>query len=132
MDGATNGFGKVCFAQRRESISLRLCAFARNFPRGVTLLWCRTSYRHNQNAMIKNYLKTGFRNLWKNKGFSAINIIGLATGLAVCLMIALYVIDELNYDRHHEKADRIYRIDADIYFNNTAFIATVTPEPMGP
>lgn len=82
--------------------------------------------------MIKNYLKTGLRNLWKNKGFTAINIVGLATGLAVCLLITLYVVDELSYDKYHKKADRIFRLDADIYFNNTAFVATVSPEPMGP
>src|SRR5688572_19391122 len=82
--------------------------------------------------MIKNYLKTGLRNLWKNKGFTGINIVGLATGLAVCLLITIYVVDELSYDKHNKKADRIYRLDADIYFNNTAFNATVSPEPMGP
>lgn len=82
--------------------------------------------------MIKNYLKTGLRNLWKNKAYSTINIVGLASGLAVCLLITLYVVDELGYDKYNEKADRIYRLDADIYFNNTLFNATVSPEPMGP
>jgi putative ABC transport system permease protein len=80
--------------------------------------------------MLKNYLKTALRNLWKNKGFSAINIIGLATGLAVFLMIVLYVTDELNYDGYNKNADRIYRLDADIYFNNTQFNAVTTPEPL--
>jgi putative ABC transport system permease protein len=80
--------------------------------------------------MLKNYLKTAIRNLWKNKGFSAINIIGLATGLAVFLMIVLYVTDELNYDAYNKNADLIYRVDADIYFNNTQFSAVTTPEPL--
>ena len=44
--------------------------------------------------MFKNYLKIAFRALWKNKGYSAINILGLATGLATCLLIMLYVWDE--------------------------------------
>ncbi|GGA98087.1 ABC transporter permease [Puia dinghuensis] len=80
--------------------------------------------------MLQNYLKVALRNLWKSKGFSAINIIGLAAGLGVCLLIVLYVIDELSYDKYNLKADRIYRIDADIYFNNTGFLAAVTPKPM--
>ena len=80
--------------------------------------------------MLKNYLKVALRNLWKSKGFSAINIIGLAAGLGVCLLIVLYVIDELSYDKYNLKADRIYRIDADIYFNNTEFSAVATPRPL--
>ena len=80
--------------------------------------------------MLKNYLKVALRNLWKSKGFTAINIIGLAAGIAVCLLIVLYVTDELSYDRFNTKADRIYRLDADIYFNNTLFTAAVSPKPM--
>ena len=82
--------------------------------------------------MLKNYLKVAFRNLWKNKAFSSINIIGLSAGLAVCLLIVLYVKDELNYDRYLATADRVYRLDADILFNNTPFIAATAPEPLGP
>ncbi len=82
--------------------------------------------------MLKNYLKVALRNLWKNKGFSAINIIGLASGLAVCLLIVLYVVDELSYDKYYPNAERIYRIDADIYFNNTSAIFAVSPDPLGP
>ena len=82
--------------------------------------------------MFKNYLKVALRNLWKSRGFSAINIIGLATGLGVCLLIVLYVVDEHSYDRYNEKADRIYRLDADLFFNNTLFSAAVSPRPMGP
>ena len=72
------------------------------------------------------------RNLWKSKGFTALNIVGLASGLAVCLLIVLYVINELGYDKFNKNADRIYRLDADLFFNNTAFNSTNTPEPMGP
>jgi putative ABC transport system permease protein len=60
--------------------------------------------------MFKNYFKIAFRNLWKYKGFSAINIIGLASGLACFILIALYVADELSYDKYNEKANRIYRL----------------------
>ena len=80
--------------------------------------------------MLKNYFKVALRNLWKSKGFSAINIIGLAAGLGVCLLIVLYVIDELSYDKYNTKAERIYRLDADIYFNNTGFVAAVSPKPL--
>ncbi|MBO0930850.1 ABC transporter permease [Fibrella aquatilis] len=59
--------------------------------------------------MFTNYVKIAFRNLWKNRVYSGINVFGLAVGLATCLLIALYVADELSYDRHHERANRIYR-----------------------
>ena len=64
--------------------------------------------------MVKNYFKIAFRNLWKNKGFSAINIFFLAMGIAICLLITLFVKDELSYDKYNEKADRIYRVNADV------------------
>ncbi|HEV2355923.1 MAG TPA: ABC transporter permease, partial [Puia sp.] len=82
--------------------------------------------------MFRNYLKVAVRNLWKSKGFTAINVIGLAAGLGVCLLIVLYVVDERSYDRYNVNADRIYRISADIYFNNTAFHSAVTPKLLGP
>ncbi|MFI5185935.1 MAG: ABC transporter permease [Chitinophagales bacterium] len=81
--------------------------------------------------MLKNYLKVALRNLWKNKGFSAINIIGLSVGLATCLLIMLYVMDEVSYDKYNKKADRIYRVDGDLQFGGNHFILAVAPEPMG-
>ena len=81
--------------------------------------------------MFKNYFKIAFRNLWKYKGFSAINIIGLASGLACFILIALYVADELSYDKYNEKANRIYRIDADIVFGGNNLHLAVSPDPMG-
>ena len=82
--------------------------------------------------MFRNYLKVALRNLWKNKAFSAINIIGLSAGLAVCLLIVLYVKDELSYDKHNTQAENIYRLDADIFFNGTQFISSVSPAPLAP
>ncbi|HEX4372961.1 MAG TPA: ABC transporter permease [Puia sp.] len=82
--------------------------------------------------MFKNYLKVAIRNLWKNKVFSAINIIGLSAGLGVCLLIVLYVVDELSYDKYVPNADRIYRLDADLYFNGTGFNAAISPDPLAP
>jgi len=81
--------------------------------------------------MFKNYLKIAIRNLWKNKGFSAINIIGLASGLAICLLILFYVNNELGYDHYNTKADRIYRVDADLQFGGNHFVLASTPDPLG-
>ena len=60
--------------------------------------------------MLKNYIKTALRSIRKQKGYSLINIFGLAIGMASCLLILLYVQDELSYDRYHEHADQIYRV----------------------
>ncbi|MPR34819.1 ABC transporter permease [Salmonirosea aquatica] len=60
--------------------------------------------------MLKNYLKIAYRNLLRSKAFSAINIVGLSFGLATCMIIGLFVLDELSFDRFHEKADRIVRV----------------------
>ncbi len=59
--------------------------------------------------MIANIIKVAFRNLFKHFGYSFINILGLAIGLASSIFIFLYVVNELTYDRFHEKSDRIYR-----------------------
>ena len=81
--------------------------------------------------MLKNYFKTAIRNLFKSKGFSAINIIGLACGLATCLLIILYVADELNYDHYNKKIDQIYRVDADLQFGGHHFELASAPDPLG-
>ena len=60
--------------------------------------------------MFRNYLIIAWRNIRKYTSFSFINIFGLAIGLTCCLLIVLFVRDELSFDRHHEYADRIYRI----------------------
>lgn len=60
--------------------------------------------------MIKNYLKIALRNIRNHKGYSFINIFGLAVGMACCILILLWVQDELSYDRFHEHRDRIYRV----------------------
>jgi putative ABC transport system permease protein len=60
--------------------------------------------------MLKSYFTIAVRNLWRNKGFSVINIFGLALGIATCLLIMLFVQHELSYDRYNVKADRIFRV----------------------
>jgi len=67
--------------------------------------------------MIKNYFKTAWRNLMKNKIFSFINIVGLSIGIAVCLLILQYVSFQLSYDRFNKNADDIYRVTNDRYQN---------------
>src|SRR5258706_12534095 len=67
--------------------------------------------------MFKNYFKTAWRNLMKNKAFSLINIAGLSVGIAACLLILQYVSFELSYDQFNKNADDIYRVTNDRYQN---------------
>src|SRR5476649_1287758 len=81
--------------------------------------------------MIRNYIKTAFRSLMKNKGFTFINVLGLALGLATCLLIIFYVFDELSYDRYNKNADRIFRVNSDIKFGGSENFYAVSPAPLG-
>jgi putative ABC transport system permease protein len=81
--------------------------------------------------MLKNYLKTAIRNLLRNKFYSFINISGLAVGLATCLLIWLYVSDELSYDRYNLHSGRIYRVNNEIKFGNNFIDLAVTVPEMG-
>ncbi|MCK5147156.1 ABC transporter permease [bacterium] len=76
--------------------------------------------------MIKNYLKVAFRNLKRQKLYAAINILGLAIGMAGCLLIYLWVQDELSFDRYHTHADSIYRVEREMHFRDTHGIIPVT------
>lgn len=82
--------------------------------------------------MLRNYLKIAYRNLVKNKIFSAINIFGLAIGIASCLLITLYVVDELSFDKFHEKGDRIYRLNNDILYGGQDMRMAQTPDILAP
>lgn len=79
--------------------------------------------------MFKNYLKLAFRNLLKHKAYSSINIAGLALGMACCILIMLYVQDELSYDKFHRDADRIFRVAMTI---DTRGVPTSFAPTMGP
>src|SRR5450631_3535482 len=81
--------------------------------------------------MIKNYLTIAWRNLLKNKIYSFLNITGLAVGLASFLLIALYIMDEVSYDRFNTNADRIYRINSDIKLGGGELHMPVTSDMMG-
>ncbi|MFD0765085.1 ABC transporter permease [Mucilaginibacter lutimaris] len=80
--------------------------------------------------MFKNYFKTAFRSLKKNKGFTIINVLGLALGLCVCMLIVFYVIDELGYDKFNTKIDRIYRVNNDIKFGGSDRSFAQSPAPL--
>lgn len=67
-------------------------------------------YTQNNETMIKNYLKIAWRNLMKHKGHTAINVFGLAVGMASFLLILFYVKDEASFDKFHKDSERIYRI----------------------
>jgi putative ABC transport system permease protein len=82
--------------------------------------------------MLKNYLKIAFRNIIRQKGYSFINIAGLAAGIACCMLIMLYVQDELSYDRYHEKIDQIYRLERKGVFQGQEYHIPVTAHPTAP
>jgi putative ABC transport system permease protein len=63
--------------------------------------------------MFRNYVKIAWRNLWRNKAFSVINIVGLSLGLACCMLIFLYAMDEVSFDRFHVNAQNIYHLVMD-------------------
>ena len=60
--------------------------------------------------MIKNYIKTALRHFSRQKGFTAINMFGLTIGLACCIVIFLFVSDELSFDKYHDELDQVYRV----------------------
>ncbi len=80
--------------------------------------------------MIKNYLKTAFRIMLRQKSYSAINIIGLGMGIAASLLIILYVVDELSYDKFHHDASRIYRINFSGRLQGNDFDGATSPAPV--
>ena len=81
--------------------------------------------------MLKNYLKIALRNIRRHKGYSFINIIGLAISMACCILIVNYILFELSYDKYHENADQIYRISMDIDFSGRGGKLAVSNHPVG-
>ena len=80
--------------------------------------------------MFKNYLKTALRNIVRQKSHSIITISGLAIGIACCLLIFLYVTDELSYDGFHNKSDRLYRLTTHLNMSGKERQLAVTSAPM--
>jgi len=80
--------------------------------------------------MLRNYFKNAIRNLLRNKGYSFINILGLALGMAACILILLYISHELNYDKFHKNSENIYRVSFEGEFSGDFFNVAVTPGSM--
>lgn len=94
-----------------------------------TLLLTDMIWHH---IMLKNYVLIALRNLRKYKGFSTINILGLALSMSVCLLIIAMVKDQMGYDSFHTKADRIYRITSEIEESFGRYSNASSPAPLGP
>lgn len=89
-------------------------------------------YPFNKNGMLSSYLKIAWRNLFRNKAFSFVNITGLAIGMASAILMILWILDELSYDQFHSKKDRIYQL-----YNRATFDGEIqswgsTPMVMAP
>ena len=81
--------------------------------------------------MLKNFFKVALRNLLKRKAYTLINILGLATGMAVCLMIVLFVQSELSYDRQHKNGNNIYRMVLDRIYPGRVTSYSIIPQSIG-
>lgn len=81
--------------------------------------------------MLKNYFKVAFRSLLRRKGFTLINVLGLATGMAVCLLIVLYIQSELGYDSFHEKSGQIYRVALERKYPGRSTSYALIPSSIG-
>ena len=82
--------------------------------------------------MFKNYMKIAWRNIVRHKGYSFINIFGLAAGIACCILIMVWVQNEVSFDRFHSKSDRIYRLYNELTLNGQTRTAPVTSAPLAP
>lgn len=96
----------------------------------TTPMW--SSHKLNRNFMFKNYLKIAWRNLVRNKSYAAINIIGLAVGIAVCMVIFIIIQFQTSFDTFHAKKDRIYRVLTEFHYEEGGNISykTAVPFPM--
>ncbi len=107
-----------------------LCAFGHTTGLRETQQKIINAKNQTARLMIRNYFTIAIRNLKKHRFYSFINVTGLAIGIAACLIIVLYVTNELSYDKHHEKANRIHRVNAEIKFGSTHYKQAVTPSPL--
>jgi len=80
--------------------------------------------------MLKNYFKTAFRNFWRNKIFSTINVLGLSIGISAALVIFLIAYYEFSFDKFEKHSDRIYRVVFDLKFNGTEGHSAAVPAPL--
>src|SRR5215213_2151259 len=83
-------------------------------------------------SVVRHYFRIAWRNLWKNKVFSAINMFGLAIGLTCCLLMTLYVKHELSYDDFQKKGDRIARVIMEYSFSGSVNKGNYTSTKVAP
>src|SRR5450631_3808250 len=81
--------------------------------------------------MLKNYFSVAFRNFWRNKTFSLINIFGLAIGISAALVIFLIVQYDFSFDKFQKDSDRIYRVVSNFSFSGESFHNSGVTSPMG-
>ncbi|MBA3647366.1 MAG: ABC transporter permease [Chitinophagales bacterium] len=81
--------------------------------------------------MLKNYSKVALRNMLRQKGYTVLNLIGLAIGISVCMIIILFVNSELNFDNFHKKGDRIYRVVLDRRYPGRSTSYAIIPYSIG-
>src|ERR1700712_1717961 len=82
--------------------------------------------------MLKNYLKVVWRNLWKSKLYSFINITGLSVGITCCVIIFLYIQSELSYDKFNAKHQQVYRLTEVLHLPVENNARALTSPPMAP
>ncbi len=128
-DGAVEDFEDVYVYKAEKSgiLSARLwywiqtLALVPDFIRNTVYWSC---------IMFKNYLKIAFRNIKRHKGYSFINISGLAAGMACCILILFWVNDELGFDRFHKNAPNLYRVETDRTSSGKVFHENFSPSPL--
>ncbi len=82
--------------------------------------------------MLRNYLLVAVRTLWAQRGYALLNVAGLAVGMACCLLIVLFLQEEVRYDRYHDGADALYRVTTDLKLPGAAFELATSMGPLGP
>jgi putative ABC transport system permease protein len=104
----------------------------RLFRPGIIKKFSNQSTFTHSSPMFKNYFITSMRSLMRSKGFSMINIVGLAVGLATFSLISFYVYHQLSFDRYHKNADRIFRVVENLRTENEMLFQSTSSPPMGP
>lgn len=95
-------------------------------------MWRKITFT-NPIDMIKNFLKLAFRNFWREKTVSSINILGFTVGISCCLLIALYIKNEASFDNFHDNKDQIYRLAMNLQQQNGEIAQTAfSPAPWAP
>src|SRR3954452_4082060 len=84
----------------------------------------------NTSSMFRNYFITAFRSFWRNKAFTAINVLGLSIGISAALVIFIIVYYEFGYDKFEQNKDRIYRVVLDAKFNGTEGHSAAVQAPL--